>query len=273
PATPADLAADPGPTAGFLLGNGVPVTPYPAPVQALFGRLALTFTDDELREMLRGGLLLDGVAAHVLTERGFADLIGVRAGRPAARSARTAPGPYAIEQVSEHPDGSLLSVDVQPALARLHPLPGTRVLTRIRTPDGQDWGVGRCHFVNRLGGRTAVLAATAPSQLPGSDEGQRLLHTTVRFLEGDHPVLPLVDGGPHLVPHATRTGDTYRLATANGGGDPADVRVRLPAPRRLRRATLLAPLSRPTDAAAVAHDDGWALEPALPHRGWAVFEW
>ena len=84
----------------------------------------------------------------------------------------------------------LLSVDVQPALARIEPLAGARVLTRIQTPDGRHWGAGRCHFINALGGRVAVLAATTPADLARSDEGRSLLHATIRFLEGEQAPTP-----------------------------------------------------------------------------------
>ncbi|MEU6676344.1 hypothetical protein [Streptomyces sp. NPDC046925] len=271
-----ELAADPSATADFLLGYGVPVTAGPAPVQALFGPLAHTFDDDELRTLLRGGVLLDGAAAHILAQRGLADLTGVRTGEPVARSGRTEPGPYAVERVTADApadEGVLLSVDVQPALARLEPLPGTRVLTQIQTPDGRDWGAGRCHFVNALGGRVAVLAATAPAELARSDEGQRLLHTTIRFLEGDTPRLPLVSGAPHLIPHATRSGDIHQLAVVNGSADAAHPRIHLPAAARTVHATVLAPLAAPQQAATTAAGGLLELEPALPHRGWTVITW
>ncbi|MGW6056701.1 hypothetical protein [Streptomyces sp. NPDC055189] len=274
--TPEELAADAGPTADYLLGYGVPVTAGPAPVQALFGPLAHTFDDDELRALLHGGVLLDGVAAHILAERGFADLTGVRAGELVARSQRVGPGPYAIERVTADASadaGVLLSVDVQPSLARLAPLPGAHVLTQIQTPDGRDWGAGRCHFVNALGGRVAVLAATSPVELARSDEGRRLLHTTIRFLEGDRPRLPLVSGAPHLIPYATRSGDTRQLAVVNGSADAAHPRIHLPAAPPTVHATVLTPLTEPQQAATRAAGDLLELEPALPHRGWAVITW
>ncbi|MEU6990113.1 hypothetical protein ABZ953_05550 [Streptomyces sp. NPDC046465] len=307
-----DLVADPAQTAEFLLGYGVPVTARPAPVQALFGSLVHTFDDDAIRELLRGGLLLDGVAAHELTRRGFADLLGVRVSELVGREDPALPGPYAVEQVTDacaadgsegggadggegggadggEGGGADLSVDVQPALARVEPLAGADVLTRVRTPDGRPWGAGRCHFVNALGGRVAVLAATAPADLARSDEGRSLLHTTIRFLEGERPRLPLVSGAPHLIPYATRSADGHRLAVANGSADPAHPRIHLPdphhdgphrdGPHRDVRATLLAPLAEPADAAVEAAVAGarsrtvHELGAPLPHRGWAVFAW
>ncbi|MEU5950706.1 hypothetical protein [Streptomyces sp. NPDC047525] len=276
-----ELVADPAQTAEFLLGYGVPVTSRPAPVQALFGSLVHTIDDAEIRELLHGGLLLDGVAAHALTRRGFTDLLGLRASELIGREERALPGPYAVEQITGEygtDGGALLSVDVQPALARIEPLPGAHVVTRIQTPDGRPWGAGRCHFVNALGGRVAVLPATVPAALARSDEGRSLLHATIRFLEGEQPQLPLVSGAPHLIPYATRSGDGHRLAVANGSADPAHPRIHLPGAGHDVRSTLLAPLAEPADAATEAADPeaaGTALElgTPLPHRGWAVFAW
>ncbi len=275
-----ELAVDPAPTAGFLLGYGVPVTARPAPVQALFGPAAWTFDDAELRRMLAGGLLLDGVAAAVLDARGFGDLIGVRViGTVDRDEPNTVPGPYSMERVNAAgADGTLaedtlLSVNMQPALARLEPLPGSLVWTDVVTADGTRWGAGRCGFVNELGGRVAVLAATRPQELPRDETGQHLLHSMVRFAEGDHPQLPLVSGGPYLIPQLTRTPDgTHRLAVANGSADPAHIHVDIPAAPAEARAMLLAPLAEP--APADCSVQGSTLHAfAVPHRAWLVFEW
>ncbi|MBC3844461.1 hypothetical protein GXW82_42985 [Streptacidiphilus sp. 4-A2] len=90
-----DMAAGPGPAADFLLRSGVPITANPAAVAVLFGQLARALSDDELRQLLSGGLLLDGAAAVVLAERGFSRLIGLREADWSAGSSRrpTAPTP------------------------------------------------------------------------------------------------------------------------------------------------------------------------------------
>ncbi|MGH4031966.1 hypothetical protein ACQB60_23880 [Actinomycetota bacterium Odt1-20B] len=276
----ADLAVDPEPAADFLLGYGVPVTAEPAPVQALFGRLADAFDDDELLALLGGGLLLDGTAAAILAARGFADLLGVRVRGVVGREEDDRSGPYASEHVGEVPEGHLpdadavLSVDVQPALARLDAAEGATVLTGVRTPDGRPWGVGRSAYVNRLGGRVVVLAGTEPRALARSDTGRRLVHAAIRFLEGEHPTLPLVSGGPHLIPRLTRNDGTHRLALANGSADPVRPRVAWPdtAPEAAR-ATLLAPLAPPRDVPLTR--DGNSLRPQghVPYYGWVWVEW
>ncbi|MET9255397.1 hypothetical protein [Streptomyces sp. NPDC003717] len=265
-----DLTVDPAPAADFLLRNGVPVTAGRAPVRALFGTAAWAPDDTEVRALLAGGLLLDGTAAHILARRGHADLLGVAVDGLATREQETSPGPYAYECAGD----TVLSVNVQPALARLHALGATRVLSTIRTPDGGLWGVGRCLHTNGLGGRVGILAATSPHLLPYDDAGQRLLHTMIRHLEGPRPRLPLLTGGPHLIPHHTRTADgRHRLAVANGSADPARVRVHLPGTVTAPAAHLLAPLTEPVQVPAHLRDGVLEAAAQVPHRGWLVLEW
>ncbi|GAB7184769.1 hypothetical protein ATKI12_4600 [Kitasatospora sp. Ki12] len=282
----AELAVDPGPAADFLLRHGVPVTAEDAPVRVLFGQLARAFDDAELRRMLAGGLLLDGTAAHILAARGFGELLGVSVEELVEREAvggsagggAGAPGPYAMERVlpvaaAGESAGAYLSVNVQPALARLRPAAGAETWTEILTPDRRVWGAGRCVFTNGLGGRVAVLAATAVELLPYGDDGRELLHAMVRHLEGDRPTLPLVTGGPHLMPHLTRTEDGWCLAVANGSADPAEPRVHLPGEPVRTGGTLLSPLAVPEAVAATVDGRTVGFDRSVPHRGWLLLDW
>ncbi|MFC7307205.1 hypothetical protein ACFQVC_23625 [Streptomyces monticola] len=286
----ADLAPDPGAAADFLLRHGIPVTAEQAPVNVLFGQAARSFDDAHLRRLLSGGLLIDGVAAHVLTERGFGALLGVTVTEITGRDEPSAPGPYSVERllpavpVAGHDDGSEihLSVNLQPALARLRPVADAEVWSTVLTADLRTWGAGRCVFSNAIGGRVAVLAATAPELLPCDDDGQRLLHATVRHLEGEAPDLPLVSGGPHLIPRLARTEHGRHLAIANGSADPARPRISFPTAPATAGATLLAPLAAPSLATLTAAADSptpsppsmapttLTLDQDLPHRGWLL---
>lgn len=69
-------------TTGCLERCGIPsrweTEPTPG-IQLLNGPQVDYFTDDELRRMFSGALLIDGPAAVKLTERGFSELMGVKA--------------------------------------------------------------------------------------------------------------------------------------------------------------------------------------------------
>ncbi|MER5486191.1 hypothetical protein ABT024_23685 [Streptomyces sp. NPDC002812] len=277
-----ELAVDPGPAAGFLLRYGVPVTAEPAPVQALFGPSAWAFDDQAVRALLAGGLLLDGTAAAILHRRGFGPLIGLADAEPVDREAPATPGgpgPYATEHLcaaaGQELAGLLLSVNTQPSLTRLREAPGAQRWSEVRTPDGRAWGAGRTVFANTLGGRVAVLAATEPHTLPADDHAQRLLHRTIRFLEGEDARLPLVSGGPYLIPHLSHADGVTTLTVANGCQDPARPVVDLPAlPDAVAvGATLLAPLAEPRPADTGRRGHTLRLDPELPHRAWAVLRW
>ena len=276
------LAIDPSPAADFLLRYGVPVTAGPAPVQAVFGGLAWAFTDEQVHALLAGGLLLDGAAAEILCRRGFGPLLGVDVPELVAREQPSGAGAYAREQVTDPElrtelglEHTLFSVNVQPALARLEPRPGAQVWTRLLAADGTDWGVGRTVFDNELGGRIAVLAATAPDRLPGSDQAQALLHRTVRRLEAAHPTLPLVSGGPFLIPQLSMTEGVVRLAVANGSADPVRPTVDLPISPTQPCATVLRALAAAEPASVSFSGGGRRLraDAQLGHREWLVLEW
>jgi hypothetical protein len=102
----------------------------------------------------------------------------------------------------------------------------------------------------------------------------------VRYLEGANPELPLVSGGPFLIPHLSQAGGLMRLAIANGSADPARPVIGLPAgfPAHTERprATVLAPLAAPADGSVDSVSaDGRPLRAGseLGHRGWLVLEW
>ncbi|GAA3425313.1 hypothetical protein GCM10018953_24960 [Streptosporangium nondiastaticum] len=305
------LAADPLRAAEFLLPYGIPVRAGVAPVTALFGATAWAVPDPA--ELLRGGVLLDGAAAAILTERGYGELLGVSVTEVVARET-TSPRPYAVERVRD--GGALLSVNVQAAVARLTAADDAEVWTDVLTPRGEHWGAGRVAHVNTLGGRVLTMAACAPELLGRCDDGRLLAQAAVRWLGGPPPIpggpddgpppvaadatpdrpgggwssmpggadsrspgppglpgLPLVSGGPYLMPQYARVGGRWRLAVANGSADPAaPVVTGVPAGAGLR-ATLLEPLAEPREVTARRDGDRVLVDAGVPHRGYLIMEW
>jgi len=58
----------------YLLPYGIPVSADCQEVNAVFGSLAWAFDNDEIYNMLSKGLLLDGLSADILCQRGFGDI-------------------------------------------------------------------------------------------------------------------------------------------------------------------------------------------------------
>ena len=161
--------------ASRLFGRyGFPYTTRPAEVQVLVGETtARILENDEVERLLAGRLLLDGPAARVLTERGYADLIGA--------SVTDAPAPdFNAELVQTAAGFEDLAGQVLYSMAyyqwgteydAIHVaalLPGTERVTNFvyqgqpvladREPLIRRPGLMRC--VNRLGGRI-VLSPTS----------------------------------------------------------------------------------------------------------------
>jgi hypothetical protein len=112
------------------------------------------FSDGDLRQMLKNGLLLDGPAAEALCRRGFAAAIGVQA------------APWTGPGVSGERWGEItLHRDMR--YSRLAPLdPRTRVHSALLhrksgvSDDSAEIGPAVTLFENSAGGRVAVLAAS-----------------------------------------------------------------------------------------------------------------
>jgi len=73
-----DIKADGSPTMHMLETCGVPTTYEDSNVVASSGQVLRAFSDEDILEMLRGGMLVDGVAARVLYDRGYGRYIGVK---------------------------------------------------------------------------------------------------------------------------------------------------------------------------------------------------
>ncbi|MEU4266849.1 hypothetical protein [Streptomyces sp. NPDC026092] len=261
------LESDPLRASEYLLPYGVPIRAGVAEVNALFGTVAWGVPDASVEQLLLGGLLLDGTAAAILDRRGFGELLGVTLHGEVARETAS-PAPYSMERILD--GGALLSVNVQPSVARMTAVPGAETWTEILTPRGEPWGAGRVAYVNSLGGRVVTMGACRPETLGRCDDGRRLAHRALRFL-GAH--MPFVTGGPHLIPQYARLGPRHRLAVANGSADPARPRVTVEDVTGDITATLLSPLSTPRPVEAVREDHVVTIEDEVPHRGYLVLEW
>jgi len=127
----------------------------------LCGRVAEAFSDDELKAILAGGVLMDTIALDVLTERGLGHLAGVRLAQRLDNGL--------MERFTDDPLNGPVAGELRDARIEfwgaakgmgdvLEPTAeGVRVLTTIENYFGKPHGPGMTAFENELGGRVGVM--------------------------------------------------------------------------------------------------------------------
>lgn len=210
----------------------------------LAGKVAEAFSADELRTMLQGAVLADGVALQVLWERGVGELTGVR------------PGEHYGSSVTEHftdhqfncadrGDGRDALVGPGDNVCSLAPAaPGVESLSRLMRYDGVDCGSCLSVFTNKLGGRVAVTSY-APWRCLGRGAKRRQLTALADWLS--HGRLPvLIEQNARVAPFVRVAADGRRatLVLFNMALDPSGpLTVRLRAhPDKVRLLTAAGPV-------------------------------
>ena len=161
-ATYADL--DPRQHAGMeqLEALGIATTYDDEKVAALSGQVVRALPEERIRELLQGGLLLDGSAAKALFDRGFGRDIGLR-GIATPRSLFKE-GPYGAEEFF-HPDFggadrcyvvTLFDPHDGPSFTVMDPMRGVTVVSRLVDPDGKRTLPTMLACANRMGGRVVI---------------------------------------------------------------------------------------------------------------------
>lgn len=144
---------------------GIPTTYEDSNVVAAIGQTLRAYSDADIRELLSGGVLLDGVAARVLVERGFAKDIGVKDAPPLVPMDSL--GPWAAEEyfnkTFDGADQKFMSTRLpdlggDPPITLLKPLPKTAILSRLVDPDTKPGHIAMTACENSLGGRVVVHA-------------------------------------------------------------------------------------------------------------------
>ena len=230
----------------LLLPCGVPVSASLGKVNAIFGSLAWSFSDEELLELLSGGVLLDGESADILCRRGLGRHIGVDLRRWVKREE----GLYSLEVIESKEsgvsEGLYFSVNLVPRIAVLKPRSGATVWSRIITPERKRVGAGMVAYENVLGGRVVTFAVPDPASLAPSYHRQRIVQQAARFLSRGRFGSPLVTGGANLLPvHFAGQGKQW-VVVLNGSPDAARPIVQMGGVTlKSAKATVLAPLEKP----------------------------
>ena len=273
-----ELNASPFGPGHFLLPYGIPVSANQQKVNAVFGNLAWAFSDEELRGLLGGGLLLDGAGAEILCRRGYARQIGVDVEAVVDGSRH----PFSVEMTADPACGvrkgfyaSLCEVS---SLAIIHPRREAKEWTSVLTARHERVGSGLTIHTNDLGGCVATYAAVDPAGIPRSSQRQIILQKALCALGAGKFGSVFVTGGANLLPIHFASDARRYVVVLNGSPDAARPIVHGgPIRRPPRKAWVLAPLSRPR---AVRFDmTGSKRKPTfvcpldVPCFGYLVLEW
>jgi hypothetical protein len=215
----------------------------PGCATVLCGRVADAFSDEELKAMLSGGVLMDTLTLEVLAERGLGHLTGVRL---AQRLDNGLMERFADDALNGPAAGELRDAriefwgDAKGMGDVLEPLASdVRVMATIEDYFGQTRGPGMTAFENELGGRVVVMGY-APWIFLHS-VGKRLQLQNVADWISRDTVPVRVEEPVRLIPVARVAADRRRGAVMlfNAGMDEigeVNVHVRL----AVRRARVLA---------------------------------
>ncbi len=206
----------------FLAKLGFPaVTTEDAPVATLFGTTPNILSDDEIRDLLKGGVFLDGESAVILTKRGFADLIGVEAEddvdtkvsfagerilSPAQGTFR-GDGVFCLRLRPKHAPGRTAR---QSVFASLRMKPGAVAWSSYVDVEGEEVAPAVVSFGNAFGGRIGVMAQSVDVRPP------HMSLYTPRKQELFHHLFTWLARGEIAV-RAPKTPNTFVLASEKDG--------------------------------------------------------
>lgn len=147
---------------------GFPITFEKSGVVALSGQAIRGFSEDRIREVLSGGVLLDLGALEALIDMGFGDVLGVSIGRKICKEDE----PLGAEEYFNPDFGGrerrYMTMTMNRdnfELAELVPGPGAVVVSRLVDPDNNPRYPFVTLFENSLGGRIAVCPMNAKGAL------------------------------------------------------------------------------------------------------------
>lgn len=198
-------------------------------VRMLCGSNVDSFTDDELLAFLKGGLLLDTVAAEKLQERGFARYMGCTVEKDE--------NGLFTEEVVVQTGIAFRSLGVHDVRRIVPASPETRVVTWLHNgaqpSDANRYGPGATCFVNEFGARVAI-AAFSPQQPPHIlfAHGRReVLVAILEALCGGAMPLRVDETQDVCARHGRMADGSALLALFNANLDPLEgVRLRSSAP-------------------------------------------
>lgn len=180
----------------FLLQKlGLPVCYHWAEVNFLTAELLGCYNDEEVTELLRGGVILDEAGVRSACKRGFGSLIGVE------KTENVTIACY--EQITGDPmNGSYTGNRYPVYTANIHAdetcyslklLPGARALTELADEKLKTFGVGTAYYENEQGGKVLCLGTVFSGNNWLHKCRRHQLHNAVKAMFGSTLPFDVVD--------------------------------------------------------------------------------
>lgn len=195
-------------------------------VNAISGAVAWGLSDEIILRMLKKSLLLDGMAANILVNRGFGQSIGISSCRMVTQNDML----YSIEEcVSEEfsfRTGVQMTVNNKQHTKRMLQAEldsSASIISVLRSPTQKILGHGAFTFINPDGGKVAVVPWDASvSETPLIDVYRTAQLVKIISWLSVPLSIGTVEGGAWLVPQFFRSGDTWRAVIWNVSSDDHD---------------------------------------------------
>jgi len=228
--------------ANILAEIGLPLCSDPSGnPTVLYGRVAEGFTDDQLRSILSGGVLMDSTALAVLETRGLGHLAGVHLARQYTNGAIER---FTDDPLNGHYAGSLRDAriefwgDARGLGDTIEPISGSvHRLAEMESYYGKGLGTCLTAYENELGGRV-VVNGYAPWMFLHSKTKREQLANLADWISRDTLPVRIQQPVP-LIPFVRLAADRRRgaLVLLNTGLEPLqqiDIEVRTPAAGAVR---------------------------------------
>jgi len=200
---------------------GIPYTSINGTVKLLSGALAAALEEAEIEALLRGGLFLDGEAAHILRQKGWGELLGARV-FPGKTAVFCYEGVRTAEAYSSMPGRLMYNLIFAPAgseggsFFELQPCADAAVITDFLDPQERPVIPGLVRYENKWGGRVAImafkLAGNRSSALFNYKKKELVRHTIEWLGKGPLPVFVKHTANVLCIFNQARSG-VYGVAT------------------------------------------------------------
>lgn len=196
----------------------------------IFGDAIDCYSDSEIRMLLKGGLMIDGIALEHLCRRGFSELVGCRPQgyirEPSVEllTDKEFCGSFAGNLL---PTGWFIAEQTSRYTINLKLSEGTRTLSVILDEEMKELAPGMVLFENELGGRIAVAAVPVDSwQWLYRSKAYQIGKIAEWLMYGDIPLR--IEDSPNIGPfyYEDEAMGTGLLGIVNAGLDEAEAVIR-----------------------------------------------